>query len=325
VCSSNAVLGTAQLFHSPGFRILFLTKQERAKQMQTETNLIERLTNSRIYADYERAFSEATGLPLRLRPVDSWQLPHHGQKKENPFCALMAGKSRACAACLQVQQTLAENAQNETSSETCAAGMCDTAVPVKLGTKLIGFLHTGQIFRKKPTTAQYEKVAELAKNWGLQGSREEIKEAWFSTRVVPQKEHDAIVKLLEIFSSHLSELSNQIAVQQDNAEPPMITKAKQFIRDNHTEDLSLGQVAKAVNASAFYFCKMFKKGTGINFTEYVCRVRIESARNLLLNPNLRVSEIAYQVGFQSLTHFNRVFKKVVGESPSQYRDKLKIA
>jgi AraC-like DNA-binding protein len=325
VCSSNAVLGTAQLFHSPGFRILFLTKQERATQMQTETNLIERLTNSRIYADYERAFSEATGLPLRLRPVDSWQLPHHGQKKENPFCALMAGKSRSCAACLQVQQTLAENAQNEPRSETCAAGMCDTAVPVKLGTKLIGFLHTGQIFRKKPTTAQFEKVAELAKNWDLQGSREEIKEAWFSTRVVPQKEHDAIIKLLEIFSSHLSELSNQIAVQQDNAEPPMITKAKQFIRDNHTEDLSLGQVAKAVNASAFYFCKMFKKGTGINFTEYVCRVRIESARNLLLNPNLRVSEIAYQVGFQSLTHFNRVFKKVVGESPSQYRDKLKIA
>jgi AraC-like DNA-binding protein len=69
---------------------------------------------------------------------------------------------------------------------------------------------------------------------------------------------------------------------------------------------------------------MFKKGTGVNFTEYVSRVRIESARNLLLNPNLRISEIAYQVGFQSLTHFNRVFKKVVGESPTEFRGKVHL-
>src|SRR3954468_3607334 len=293
--------------------------------MQNENNVIERLTNSKIYTEYERAFSEATGLPLRLRSVDSWQLPHHGQRKENAFCALMAGKSRACAACLQVQQTLAEGAHDEPHSVTCQVGMCDTAVPVKLGNKLIGFLHTCQIFRKKPSSAQFERVAQLAKDWGLQTPREELQKAWFGTRVVPQREHEAVVKLLEIFANHLSELSHQIVVQQETPEPPMITKAKKYIQENQTEDLSLGQVAKAVNASAFYFCKMFKKGTGLNFTEYVCRVRIESARNLLLNPNLRISEIAYQVGFQSLTHFNRVFKKIAGEAPSEYRAKLQVA
>ena len=62
----------------------------------------------------------------------------------------------------------------------------------------------------------------------------------------------------------------------------------------------------------------------MNFTEYVSRVRIENAKNLLLNPNLRISEIAYQVGFQSLTHFNRVFKKVAGESPTEYRLKVHL-
>jgi AraC-like DNA-binding protein len=67
---------------------------------------------------------------------------------------------------------------------------------------------------------------------------------------------------------------------------------------------------------------MFKKATGINFTDYVARVRIEKAKNLLLNPNLRISEIAYEVGFQSLTHFNRVFKKILGRSPTDYRTQL---
>jgi AraC-like DNA-binding protein len=136
---------------------------------------------------------------------------------------------------------------------------------------------------------------------------------------------DSLRKLLFIFAEHLSIKSNQIAVQQANAEPPIIARAKQFIEAHHADDLCLGQVAQAVHTSVFYFCKLFKKATGINFTEYVSRVRIEKAKNLLLNPNLRVSEIAYEVGFQSLTHFNRVFKNVVGESPTDYRGHLPAA
>jgi AraC-like DNA-binding protein len=57
----------------------------------------------------------------------------------------------------------------------------------------------------------------------------------------------------------------------------------------------------------------------------VSRTRIEKAKNLLLNPNLRVSEIAFEVGFQSLTHFNRVFKRIVGESPTEYRGEVASA
>ena len=60
--------------------------------MQTENNLVDRLTESKVYSDYERAFSDATGLPLRLRSVESWQLPHHRQRKENDFCAMLASR-----------------------------------------------------------------------------------------------------------------------------------------------------------------------------------------------------------------------------------------
>jgi AraC-like DNA-binding protein len=117
-------------------------------------------------------------------------------------------------------------------------------------------------------------------------------------------------------------VSNQLAVQRDNAEPPAIIRAKQYIQEHQAEDLRLEQVAKAVNMSHFYFCKMFRKVVGLNFTDYLARVRIEKAKNLLLNPNLRVSEIAYEIGFQSLTHFNRVFKRILGQSPSDYREQL---
>src|SRR5215212_1219915 len=166
--------------------------------MQNENNLAETLCSSKIYQDYERAFSEATGLPVALRPVESWQLPHHGRRSENPFCAMMATKSRACAACLQVQQKLSDSARHEAASETCQVGLCDTAVPVRLGDKLLGFLHTGQIFRRKPTNAQFDRVAKLCVDWGIQVDQDKLKTAYFNTRVLSTKEHEAMVKLLEI-------------------------------------------------------------------------------------------------------------------------------
>jgi AraC-like DNA-binding protein/ligand-binding sensor protein len=293
--------------------------------MFANKNFVDILTHSKIYQDYERAFTDATGLPVSLRPVESWQLPHRGKKSENPFCAMMAQRSGTCAACLRMQEQLSQSAQSEPQSLTCFSGMSDTAVPVRVGENLIGFLQTGQVFRRKPNEAQFSRVSKQLEEWGLQPGGAELREAFFSTRVLTRREHDAMVTLLRIFALHLSSVSNQVLVRQENAEPPMITRAKDFIAKNQGEALSLTQVARAVNTSTFYFCKMFKKFTGLNFTDYVSRTRIEKAKNLLLNPNLRVSEIAFEVGFQSLTHFNRVFKKIVGESPTEYRGEVASA
>jgi AraC-like DNA-binding protein/ligand-binding sensor protein len=284
--------------------------------------LVLSLGNSRIYRDYERAFSETTGLPVSLRPVDSWQLPHRGKRHENPFCAMMADKSRSCASCLRLQQRLSNHAQHGAQSLTCELGLCDTAVPVRTGDRLVAFLQTGQVFRKKPTEAQFKHSVGLMTEWGMQIEGDRLKRAYFGTKVLSARQHDGVVKLLSIFAQHISMVSNQILVQRENAVPPAITRAKQFIHENQAEDLSLGQVAKAVNTSIFYFCKMFRKSTGLNFTDYMSRIRVEKAKNLLLNRNLRVSEIAYEVGFQSLTHFNRVFKKIMGQSPTDYRGQL---
>jgi AraC-like DNA-binding protein len=133
------------------------------------------------------------------------------------------------------------------------------------------------------------------------------------------------VRLLTIFAQHLSLVSNQLLIERANSEPVAITRAKQFIQEHQADEISLSDVARAVNTSTFYFCKLFKRTTGLNFTEYLSRVRVEKAKNLLLNPNLRVSEVAFEVGFQSLTHFNRVFRKIAGESPTDYRHGLHSA
>lgn len=103
------------------------------------------------------------------------------------------------------------------------------------------------------------------------------------------------------------------------AETVRIWKARSFIHAHSGDELSLGQVARAANTSPNYFSEKFKEATGTTFVNYVARARFEKAASLLREPKMRVSEIAFAVGFQSLSQFNRVFKKFAGKSPTEYR------
>ena len=293
--------------------------------MNAYGQLIETLTRSEMFQDYERAYTEATGMPMTLRPVETWQLPFRGKRKENAYCALMAGQSHTCAACLQLQAKLAQDALHEPATRTCAYGLCETAVPVKLGPRTIGFLQTGQVMREPPTEASFQRAVERARKLGVDIDNDRTKRAFFATPVASQRKLDSVSNLLAIFADHLAMKSNQLVVQTANPEPPIIARAKQFIREHYAEDLSLSRVSNAANMSTFYFCKLFRKFSSVTFTQFVSRTRIEQAKHLLLNPNLRISEIGYAVGFQSLSHFNRVFKLIAGESPTDFRGKLPVA
>src|SRR5213596_1355013 len=227
--------------------------------------------------------------------------------------------NRLCAACLEVQRKLTEKTGDRSRTVTCFAGLSDSAVPIRVGDQLIGFLQTGQVLLKQPKKFHFDRVAKKFVEWGVHVDLGKAREAYFHTKVLTKKQYRSMLRLLEIFARHLSILSNQIAVENSASEPVAVTRAKQFIAQNQDGAICLASVAKAVNTSTFYFCKLFKRATRLTFTDYLARVRIEKAKTLLLDPNQRVSEVAYEVGFQSLTHFNRVFRGIVRQSPTSYR------
>ncbi|MFA6289418.1 MAG: helix-turn-helix domain-containing protein [Opitutaceae bacterium] len=290
-----------------------------AKRSRT---FVEQLKRSKIYRDYEQSFRDTTGLPINLRALGAFDLPHHKDPNENPFCALMAKSNQSCAACLQLQQRVEVEAQLEPKTLKCFAGLCDSAVPIRVGENLVAFLQTGQVLLHQPTKKQFAQTTRQLLKFGTDIDLKQLEEAFFQSRVVNKKQYDSILRLLTIFAQHLSILSNQLVVKEENSEAPAISRARIYITDKHADDLSLDEVAKAVNMSAFYFCKMFKKATGMTFTDYLARVRVEKVRNLLLNPHKRISEAAFEAGFQSLSQFNRVFRKIAGEAPTAYRTKL---
>lgn len=286
---------------------------------QTARGIVEHLARSPLYRGYERAFGDATGLPLSLAPAESWQLAHHGRKHENPFCALMARRSKSCAACLRAQHELTACGAGDAHTVTCFAGLCESSVPIRNGEKIFGYLRTGEVATHPLSRTQFAKLARQLRAWGIQTGLEEIRHAWFATRVVTAQQYRSALELLKIFAEHLALVAGQLVLRSANSEPPAITSARHFIEEHKAGPLTLRQVAASAHMSSFYFCKKFKKTTGLTFTEYLARVRVEAAKKRLLNPQARISEVAFEVGFQSITHFNRVFKELVGQCPTEYR------
>jgi AraC-like DNA-binding protein len=158
--------------------------------------------------------------------------------------------------------------------------------------------------------------------WNSSADPDELHDAFFQTRVLARPHYDAMLRLLASFADHLALVANELVIKEASAEPPAVTRARVFIAGHLGEALSLEMVATAAHMSPFYFCKVFKSATGLTLTNYIARARIEKVKELLLNPHTRISEAAFEAGFQSLSQFNRVFRRVAGEAPSTYRDHL---
>ena len=295
--------------------------ETEAARPDSNRQMIDMLRRSRMFRDYEGVFTKATGLALALRPLDYWQLEHQGKKHENPFCRMLAEQPKSLAVCLEAHQEMIDHTGELPHTVTCPFGLTETAVPVKLGSKIIGYLRIGQVLRHMPVKADTSKVARQLDRCGISFTGK-IRKAWETNPLIPPDKYNAIVRLLAFFAEQLSALINQLALERQHAEPPLVEKARKYIDEHKTEPLSLSAVAKAAGASVFHFCKVFRKSTGLKFTDYVARIRLEDARTQLLNPNRRISEVAYDVGFQSLTQFNRMFKRVFGQSPTEFREHL---
>lgn len=287
-----------------------------------DDEVVAGLRKAELFRDYQEAFQTATGLPLVLRAAGAFAAPLAGAKKFNPFCAQMAAQSRTCAACIEVQQRAEAGSLTETKTIECFAGLNDSLVPIRLGDTVVAYLQTGQVLFRPPTEKRFRAVLKRILQWNAGADAVELHRAFFQTRVLAKAHYDAMLRLLSSFAQHLSLVANQLIIKQTAAEPPAVTKARAFIAEHLGEELSLAQVAHAASMSAFYFCKVYKNTTGLTFTDYVARARVEKTKQLLLNPNVRVSEAAYEAGFQSLSQFNRVFRRVEGQSPSTYREHL---
>ena len=99
-----------------------------------------------------------------------------------------------------------------------------------------------------------------------------------------------------------------------------IVRAKLFIDQQYHQTLSLEQLSDAAYFSRFHFLRLFRQLYQVTPHQYLTRKRIDAAKDLLTNSEANIAEISYDVGFQSVPHFNATFRKWTGTFPTQYRE-----
>ena len=122
------------------------------------------LQDSKLFREYQEAFQNATGLPLALHRPKAEHFEPDARQKNNPFCEILARSNESCAQCFAMQKRLEEETRLAPKTLHCFAGMCETAIPVRVGENVVAFLQTGQILLHRPKKAQFNKIARQCWN-----------------------------------------------------------------------------------------------------------------------------------------------------------------
>lgn len=284
----------------------------------------EDLARLPVVSFYEAAFRKATGVSLKIIPAQCGGERRRFSAEENAFCRLVAYTPAGCAACLENERrTQRRVAQAQTPQQLhCYAGLTVLGAPIKVEGRHIATMLSGQIFRREPTERDFRMVIKMLEGGPDESWVNKARKAYMETPVLDTDRFQAVVQLLEVFSQYLSDVASRQAIACSESEPSAVLTAKQFVQAHVEERITLEQVVEHVHVSRFYFCKLFKKATGMTLTDYVSRVRVEKAKALLGDPSRRISEVVFAAGFGSIPQFNSVFRRYVGMAPTEYRADL---
>lgn len=305
--------------------MLDASKHENARFVE---NAYEWLARSEVFHQNQTAFERATGLTLNLIPavgVSLEQVAGSGGERTDgdaspSFCALMARWSPNCLACLEEERRLISNASREPICFACFSGVMRAAVPVWVGEVLVALLQSGPILLERADPSSVARVGRQALRRGVAKKHlASLLQAYEATPVLPRSRNAAALQVLRVFAEYLASHAEREVGYDPAIELPVIDKAKRFIEAEFSRALPLSKVAQAVGLSAVYFSELFHRSTKETFTGYLARVRVERAKVLLNYPHLGVGEIAYKAGFQTLSQFNRTFRRLTGITPTTHR------
>lgn len=123
------------------------------------------------------------------------------------------------------------------------------------------------------------------------------------------------------FTDKIVSACRNVVSKREERSGDIIRNAKKYIEDHYDKDISLDDVSRVVNISPYYFSKVFKEESGLNFIEYLTNIRIDKAKELLETTNLSIKEICVSCGYTDPNYFSRSFKKNVGVTPTEYKEK----
>lgn len=141
--------------------------------------------------------------------------------------------------------------------------------------------------------------------------------AYITKPVLPSE----VIEKVQLAVKRLEKRRGGLVRNADAADAAPISRIKRYIRSHLDSKLSLTEVAEYMQMNPTYLSRYFKEKTGVNFADYCKQAKMERARELLLHTNLKIYEIASQLGYQSTQHFSTAFKEWEGSTPLECRQR----
>lgn len=280
----------------------------------------KRLAASATVREQQIAFACATGVPLTLVPASTPK----DAPADDAFCVkgCLGGISGSLCSRRLRQAEQRAVASRGPVQHACPSGLLKILMPVFIGGRHAGNLLAGPFSLRAADSARLAGLAQRLEKLGLGSRVPELRVTWRYSPLISTEKCRAAGTLLRMFANYLEECGKRALRTEPPAGSALLRKIEAFLAECQDQRVTLKDVAARVNLSPCHFCAVFKKQTGLTFTEYRTQQRLEKARQLLHEPERRVSDVAFEVGFESIPYFNRAFRRRFGCSPSELRLRL---
>ena len=235
--------------------------------------------------------------------------------KHSRFCSIMNADQeghRRCEECdYKAMRACMERRQAYTYK--CHAGLRECVLPVFDSGEIVAYIAFGQVLDDSSRKLQWEDTLE-ALDW-YEGDIAELKDAYGELVQFSQAKRKAFAELLEAITSYI-QLEGIIRSANFSDQQ----RLEMFIDEHYMEKLSLKSISESLGIGTTKLCSLAKKlSPDGSITKLISIRRVEAAKILLLKENMSIAEIAEKVGFSDYNYFTKIFKKISGVTPSQYR------
>ena len=288
---------------------------------QAGNALFRKLSESPDFAEFAGILKQLTGLSMALNTpgVDTTCTGVPGDTG-NPVCLLIRNTvegARRCEACDRRQHALAAS-EGASRLYVCHAGFYDMAIPIMVQGEHVATISSGQVLPQQPSDTGFARLQRRL-HW-LDVPESRLRRAYDKAPWLPRSRLAHVSRLLEIFAGQLCDSAYRIQELEAQLERPAIRRAREYVKEHFRDpNLQLADAAARAELSPAHFSHVFHRDTGVTFTRYFQSRRVAEAKRLLRETDTSITEICSACGFNSLTHFNRVFRRGTGCSPSQFR------